>query len=301
MLSLADRESTIRFYSQLADSRGASASIQQSTKQLLPYLCRALLLGKPLPEPTVEILMTGSANASLNLAPLDSTASITICTGGFSAQLLTALPLAGHQLMVPSVDDMHYIEMALKFLAESHCARTIKAFTSMIVWLQLDELAPPEVPLTSVAIPLFPHCTFLTRKALCHIPPVHVFDQPWEYALAENIYHESLHQQLTATMLQEDIFPPDYNAEMSLPIFIPWRQQFWPVDRVLHAAHVYQGIIPLRSKHLTNSFLTKEQFGFLDSAVRSAESCLKHLKNCLFQNQQAFTADGWSYVAEHLM
>jgi hypothetical protein len=95
MLSLADRESTIRFYSQLADSRGASASIQQSTKQLLPYLCRALLLGKPLPEPTVEILMTGSANASLNLAPLDSTASITICTGGFSAQLLTALPLAG--------------------------------------------------------------------------------------------------------------------------------------------------------------------------------------------------------------
>ncbi|PDM38985.1 hypothetical protein CN643_16250 [Parageobacillus yumthangensis] len=56
---------------------------------------------------------------------------------------------------------------------------------------------------------------------------------------AEAILHESLHKKYADLLLIKPILRPGYSAQTSRPIYITWRDTYWPVDRVLAAFHVY--------------------------------------------------------------
>ena len=171
---------------------------------------------------------------------------------GPCSEVFGALPLDGHvPIRAPGIN--RWIVAALTELGEKapRHLELIQSWCSMIVWLTRDDNEPPRVGLTSVALPSLPHCTFVSTKAIRHIPPSVILPVVGMYGLQENLFHEALHQQLSATLVFEPLLEEGWHDAPG--VHIPWRATTWPVDRALHAAWVYHHLASFRAEELARS------------------------------------------------
>ena len=132
---------------------------------------------------------------------------------------------------------------------------------------------------------MLPHCTFVTPKALRHIPPNSVLARDSRYALRENLFHEALHQELAASLLHEDFLAQDYWSSDAQKVPVPWRGGAWEPDRVLHAVYVYLHLLPMRREELRRASSMEERAWLtqaLDGGLGALRYLLTHLGGCKY-------------------
>ncbi len=171
---------------------------------------------------------------------------------------------------------------------DQDCANHIAAWMTALVWLSYDVSASYS-QLTSSSFPILPHCAFVTDKANRHIPPDTVVDRDSIYFLAENLYHEALHLELSATLLLTDVVSDSYESSEARRIQIPWRGQSWEPDRIVHAAYVYANILRLRIKAVRAGVIEP---GLGESAMETGLGALKYLSSKLDNCGEMFTDQG---------
>lgn len=197
-------------------------------------------------------------------------------------------PLPTHELT--SVPGQNFaIESAAGLLGQY--ADFVRLHVKQIYWMKLKDDMSDEC-ITSASFPKLPDYIFISNKALVHIPPNRIFESPSLYALAENIYHEAIHQHVNADVLREEIMAEIFDSATSPKIEISWRRnqearnQFWELDRAYHAACVYSGLLPLRRKFADAGI--KE----FEAAVLEGEQALAYLLDKLENFHEFFKSKG---------
>jgi hypothetical protein len=287
---MLERCQVVGQYKALAARAGLLSETQLGwLNHLPPYLCHLLIQEKPA---KARLASLEHAFTGLTTHRGERFGDILLSYDGVEEGLYTRLPLDGH-LPAKAPGLYRWIKLALEELAIKDSARYafIQSWCSMIVWLMEDSDDPPETELTSVALPALPHCTFLTYKAIQHIPPKVIIPAITLYGLQENLFHESLHQQLSATLIFEDILTG--SADMAPPVPIPWRATVWPVDRALHAAWVYGNVLGLRQAEIERGPEGGERVRqTLSRAYDEGRAALAHLVAALDKHRDSFTVRG---------
>lgn len=297
----ASRPSVSAFYAALwAECEGGSPPPTLAPDAPLPpFLCRALAFGDerfPAHAPR-NAAMAGTPDAEVRRIEADGVA-LHWAVSGVSPLLLELLPLAGHRFARPEAERAARLERALAELAAlgGEFAASLGAWTGTLVWLeQWDEAAEP---FNSSSFPALPHCTLITDRAAWQLPPSTVLPAPRALALAENLYHESIHQQLSATLLLEEMLRPEYDARRAPRIEVPWRRRGWEVDRVLHATAVYARLLPMRRAVLERHDLDPVERDAWSEASRQGAECVAWLADRLDESRGWFTAAGEALVEQ---
>lgn len=88
--------------------------------------------------------------------------------------------------------------------------------------------------------------TYLTQLAKKYIPPHTVLPEREVYALAENLFHESLHQELFQRIESGNFLKKNTRGKDGPLIPIPWRNSQWHLEHAVHTLYVYQNLRRLR-------------------------------------------------------
>src|SRR5262249_44340527 len=123
------------------------------------------------------------------------------------------------------------------------------------------------------------------------IPPNSILLRDSAYALCENLFHESLHQQLAASLLHADLLATNYWSSEAPRLEVPWRGGAWEPDRVLHAIYVYMHLLPMRMEALERGVESDEN-GWLNTALREGASALRYLLSHIESCSQVFSERG---------
>ena len=218
--------------------------------------------------------------------------------GDISSLVFTVLPLEGHRLARPVERHEQFLAHALRLLngLDGPFSESVHDYLSMLIWLEESEASVESF--TSSSFPALPHCAFMTDKALRDIPPDTILpeDSPW--ALAENLYHESLHQQLSATILQEDILSDAYDARSAPKISVPWRSTDWEIDRAFHALYVYSRLLPMREQYARSRDLDPLAAFYIAEAIQKGRAALRYLAEALRAFDCCFTDTGKGLVTQ---
>jgi hypothetical protein len=220
------------------------------------------------------------------------------------ADIWRSLPLQEHKVMSLDANHINNIKNAMEYLMANHddLVADLWGFLKTICFLSLrEERKEDSFCITSVSIPALPFASFFSSKALVHIPPSTVIKQPMYVFLAENIYHEMIHNRMNLNLLEKEFFTADYDSATSERIEIPWRPKtdprnhLWEIDRVVHAISVYAGIIPFRIKELKyNKGLSSihKEYKF---ASEQAIKCAQYLGKAINDNN-SLTDLGKNYL-----
>ena len=284
---MINREDAIAFFLNLAEERGLTTEIS-AVKLLPPLLCRKLLLK--------DDILSGASEAELFVGHSDLGGffyrSLYLSPGGFVESVQKQLPLE-HHLPVRAPGIYRWITLALDELQDFNpeAFNVILAWCSVIVWLRRDERCLETTELTSTSIPVVPFATFVSRKIIRHIPPKTILPVVSYYGIQENLFHEALHQQMTFFIISGGAFISDLHHDDR--ILIPWRNCDWAIDRVLHAAWVYKGILWMRRHRvehldgLSNTLRTA-----LVESISEADDALHYLASELKIRRHLFTPSG---------
>lgn len=281
MVQLASRGEIVDFYTSLTQDPNLLPAIDA----LDPDVLRFLLFGGPRNIQVGTEFVRGS--------------QMRWASSGLG-ELLAELPLDGHCMASATPLRRTYLAQALDELKQlpHDATRLLDEFTSTLVWLAPATTHRDAPILTSASLPAAPHTTFITDKALRHIPPNQVYPQPLPYCLMENLLHEALHQQLSATLLQQEIMALDYDAAKAARVPVPWRGGSWEPDRVLHAVRVYKALARLRKARIDSSTLVLEEQAFLEEAYHCGRDAFHYLRDRLLELRRYFTNVGFSLVKE---
>lgn len=193
--------------------------------------------------------------------------------------------LAGHRLSEPE-EKMQELFLDALLLAQQlpDEMEVIARFSPCFGYLKLVE--DKEKPITSCSLPDFPMISFFSEVATRHIPPTSVLESGSKVLLAENLFHESVHQMVNFSILTNGLLRKDFDSSTSPMVDIPWRVDAngratqWQVDRVLHAASVYTKLLGWRHKilQITDDSLASDLIVEANNqAVTSASKLLKAL------------------------
>jgi hypothetical protein len=242
----------------------------------------------------------------------DRTQASSVSIGGLSLSLLdgdiepaiwNTLSLGDHKIVPMTPDFQDVLTQAIVYLQTIHGSRIGNRldFLKAIGQIALrPENHGKGIEATSVSLPALPFASFLSLKALHHIPPGIVSDKPLIPFLAENLYHEATHHWVTIHLLDRDLLVPHYHTQTSPRIDIPWRKdyddrtRFWEIDRVLHALSVYAAILPYREAEVR---LGTE---LMDQALQKASACTAFLRGALQSHRDQFTDLGLVYLEDLL-
>lgn len=281
-MQLVRRKEIVDFYRTLSGFDSVSA---ERINDLDPSILRPLLLGV-------------KDEGSFTTSQICGT-TVRWASDGIGDHLLQELLLQGHCVASPAASRRGMLELAIEELANFPSVfEVLQEYTSILVWLAPDDEHPGAPILTSASLPALPHTTFITDKATRHIPPNHIYPAPLTYALLENLVHEALHQQLSATLLQEDLLRPDYEAARAELVPVPWRGASWEPDRVLHAVHVYKSLLSFRSTRLRSGDVPTLERAFVESALAEGLGAFRYLRDRLIGLEGSFTARGFSFVQQ---
>jgi len=294
-----------------SDDGVLSPIVDQLLRHLPPSWCEQLAFGKVVDETDeLAVAFTGSRDSVLDWWQHLDDLSVAFLRGR-DVPFATSLPLDGHTIE-PDIEPLIHRTMDVldrfQEVDESR-SRHIAEWTSMIVWMCRARDSKTAL-LTSSTFPALPHCTFVTQKGFRHIPPVTIFDHDSEYALFENLYHESLHQQLASTLLHRNVLSDQYWAATATRIRVPWRGGSWEPDRVLHAVWVYLHLVRLRREHLGRAVNARDR-RFIEHALIDGCQALEYLASQLALQRTLFGPEGdavralvlagaSSVLAEHL-
>lgn len=292
---MLERSGVVARYRELLSSQSPIATEVGGWLEFLPpFLCRSLILGSKLSSATRSFDAALSGNVSsrhLSVGP------IRMCADGFSKSLFSKLPLHGHApLEVPGLAG--WLEAAIDFLSDTDpdTLNYLSHWCSTVLWVAPSTEFPADTLLTSVAIPVLPHCVIVSVKSLRHIPAKHVYEGGSIYALAENLYHEALHQQLTSTLIFGPPFMAHGKDHSKERVSIPWRDTSWEIDRVLHASWVYVRLQSFRQKVLQTNALSGPERQFLSDAYEQSQDQVSFLSNALNSRAASLSTEGQSLV-----
>lgn len=215
-------------------------------------------------------------------------------------------PLTSHQLMPASSHREQAIESAMKILeaTENQYFKFTREYCKAIHWVELkSDFIGKDDRITSASFPKCPGAVFISNKAMFHIPPNSLFEEPSFYALAENLFHEAIHQSVNEEVLKGHILTNEFDSRTSPKIHIQWRNnqtsrnQFWELDRAFHAACVYSGLIRLRQKFLKQN-LERDEKGIFEESLPHANESFNYLLSQLRKEEHArfFQARGQNII-----
>lgn len=239
-----------------------------------------------------------------NLAPLMVRGCHFYVTSAMSETLDSLLYLRGHRAVAPDEEFRERISGALHLLAEydsiwSHVQTFVRTLCVVA------KVGPSGEPLlTSCTLPEFPGMIVFSSKASRHIPPASIVGHDSTVLLAENIFHESVHQIVNMGILFDDVLSRDFRSDSSPKIQIPWRRsssprnQEWELDRALHAAAVYVKLIEWRIEILRRSDLRESEIEIIRSSLAPAREAAAHLIGSLSSHHvDAFGDAGRQLIA----
>ncbi len=305
MAALVSAESVSEFYRELWCSvhLGPAPDWLASGKPLPPFLCRSLAFGTPtLPDDCSWIVaMTGSSEGVMERIDAGKGAlGLHWGVAGISPQLYDYAAIAEHSVMGFSAERKELFEEALSLiggLGESFLD-TVCEYTGLVLWLK----APPERvdtdPIISSSFPGLPHCVVMTDRAAMGVIPDERFRSFSAWALAESLYHESLHQVLSATILQDEIFVDTFNASAGPTIHAGWRNADWSLDRSLHALFVYANISRMRLRLLDLDMFDGAERDTLVRVQAKSIDAAKRLGADLDRHRTIFTDRGSRLLTE---
>lgn len=219
-----------------------------------------------------------------------------------SADAWTRVALDGHVLASTRARRDLVRQAILELAADPRVVEFVRRFVTTFVPVEADHANGDVTQLTSCSLPDFPLAVFISDHAQRHIPPLTVSPEPSPVLLAENIYHEAVHQYVNYRLLVDDFFPADYDARTATRVTIPWRRDAtgrssaWQLDRVLHAATVYVQLIRWRMDRLQSSGLSDlDRRALLDASATALRSCT-FLVAALSQHIGSFTPPGAMFV-----
>jgi hypothetical protein len=298
---MLSRLQVVRAYKKACRGLAHGSKSLRILDQLPPFLCRTIAAGAHENYSRIlsdqRIAFTGSAHGFLDFWPRVSAArSVAVFVGAHKLPVVRELPLLFHKATSEGHCKSRHLFGILEDMAREDHERlsNILSWTSLIVWMEKDERddSAGDGLLTSSTFPEFPHCTFLTDKCLRHIPPNGVADFDSQYAIWENLYHESLHQQLAALLLHRDILDPSYSANTTVKIPVPWRSAAWEPDRVFHAIYVYSKVAQMRMEKLERLSSRDPEFMWLSDAFHSGVNALCYLVEQMDDRTEIFTDAG---------
>lgn len=211
--------------------------------------------------------------------------------------------LRGHRLAAEPTAAIDVLRKALELIAgRPNAIDLVHRFVTTFVWVEGLPDRGSEPALTSCSLPDLPLAAFISNTALRHIPPTTVADVPSVRYLAENVYHEAVHQYVNYRILTEGLFVDHYDSRSSPKIPIAWRSRSvarnraWELDRVLHAATVYAQLLDWRWHELATGTLTEDERTSISAAARDAVEASRFLAEALTQHVEWFTPHGALFV-----
>ncbi|WFA05707.1 hypothetical protein [Bacillus sp. HSf4] len=217
------------------------------------------------------------------------------------------LPIPSHEILQANHQQKELLSKALHHLSKQHPSayELIKEFVRSIVWVTIQrDFIEKDTQITSASFPIMPLCIFISDKAAFHIPPNSLCTKNSYRFLAENLYHEAVHQVINMNLLLSDIFNESYDSATSAKIEIPWRHtqsirnQYWELDRVFHAAIVYSKMMEFRLSELKDGSLYPEERKIFEEAAASGIRSAQHLSQALLNHKNSFTSDGVRLIEE---
>lgn len=263
-----------------------------SVNEMLPFVARDLLLN----ENESSELQLSVDNIHIN----DSNFYVIMEENTILNKILG---LKGHTTVKPSTEFMKHLRNAIEFLSRYDDAwSTVSGFIRSIVIVEKTQKID-EPLITSCTLPELPSLIVLSEKATRHIPPTTVTDKPSCVLLAENIYHESVHQIVNLGIIFDGFMAENYSSISTNKIDIPWRKnssnrnRAWEPDRALHAAAVYVKLIAWRKYVLgrddIDEFVKQAIIDSYESAVYSADYLIQSLLN---ECNDSLSSNGYKFV-----
>jgi hypothetical protein len=222
-------------------------------------------------------------------------------SGDDSSDALSAqVDLPGHRLVLPDSETERSVISAIEHIASRPWAmELVGTFISTFAFTEPADVRDSRRLITSCSLPDFPLCVFFSERALVHIPPLTISSQPSVRLLAENLYHESVHQAVNYQLLSSRVLVPSYSSETSPKIPIYWREEAgeqrnraWELDRVLHAAAVYCHLLAWRYHELRDPDLPAEDRAVIAAASVDAVGATRALCDALTTHISYFTSAG---------
>jgi hypothetical protein len=305
MAALVSAESVREFYRELWGSvhQGPDPGFFASDKPLPPFLCRSLAFGTPaLPDDCSWIVaMTGSSEGVVERIDAGKgTAGLYWGVAGISPQLHDYASIAGHSVMGFSAERKAVLEKALALIAGlgGSFLDTVCDYTGLVLWLDTPPGGSGAYHIISSSFPGLPHCVVMTDRAAMGVLPDETFRSFSAWALAESLYHESLHQLLSATILQEEIFVDSFRADAAPTVHVAWRNADWSLDRSLHALFVYANISRMRLRLQALDMLDGTERDILARVQPHSIDAAKRLGEGLDRHRNVFTDRGNRLLTE---
>ena len=212
-----------------------------------------------------------------------------------------ALPFASHRICRNQAV-LTSLEAALN-LIEDHYPHYLPWMADVMPNIAVVEIKEAyrgkDSQITSSSFPVLPYVGFVSAKAMRHIPPNTVMKTNSPSLLAENLVHEAIHQVVNLSLLRTDIFVERYTSRTSPKIEVLWRygqrtmrNQRWELDRTLHAAIVYLGLLSFRQRELERRRSEEADFMAFRHASTAAVEVLPYLCAQLNRHRGYLTSDG---------
>jgi len=301
MEMLATSSSTRQFYQGLwrLESDAEVPLYLRGGNPLPPFLCRRLAFGDPVIGLDCDWAEAMAGNAQSAVETIDAGGHrLHCCSSGISPRLFEILPIDGHRAAALTPHRIDALSRALNQLAavgdSSLSIDIVSDFTGMLLWVASDR---PD-GLTSSSFPQLPHLSLITDHVMRILLPNTLTGSDSIWALAEDLVHEALHQQLSATIIEHDVFTDDYDAVSGPRIKIYWRDETWTLDRAVHALHVYSGVVRLRREALQGSVLSEQDRRHVEQALPEAQDAMAFLRDAVPKHARYFTDDGRALLNE---
>lgn len=207
-------------------------------------------------------------------------------------EILSNLYLNDYSAMTMDNFDFELLSESLKFLDNySLWKNKYNYYLKSICYLDTINDNSKGRKITSLTMPTFPFCSFISSNAFIHLPP-EIFKPKSFLPISENILHESVHQFVSISILENNIFKDDFVSKNSPKIDIPWRKndsearnRSWELDRCIHAFFVYSEVFKFRlfvHNSIDRSYFSKDE-------IESARANKNYIGSQLISFRELFT------------
>lgn len=212
-----------------------------------------------------------------------------------------SLPIAGHQLYQYQDGKAIFVEKCRKAaqIIDTNLSkrqRYLIPFLKAVIPVYLNPESNTKL-ITSLTIPDLPFTSFISQNAFFHLAPDILCKGFDEYYLSENLVHEMVHNMVNIVLLEKDILVNRYSSALSNKVKIPWRKnaelrnQYWELDRLIHAYCVYAHMSVYRSTLSQNALS-----GITNRIVNATIEKTDFLRERIMDNKLHLTDEGVEFI-----